>query len=1164
VIRYGGGSTYYGPNYAALDVASGAAQPTLGAGIQITDSVTGLSISGSGTNVSLSGAALARNGVGIQVSSGQAAIDSNTFTNNALGFQAATGAKGSITSSTMTTAAGGTAGSISAGYTGTLRGNTSTGAGLNVIKVQSGTHVTGAVTWGASIPYWVDSGGAQVDAGGALTIESGVIVKFRYEPGGCCATSAYLRVQGILVANGTAAQPIYFTSDRDDTVGGDSNGDGNATSPTAGDWSGIRFESGATGSLSNVVVRYGGGSTYYGPNYAALDIGTGSAQPALGAGIQITNNLTGLAVSGSGTNVGISGATFARNTTGIALNSGSAAITGSNFTSNGTGIQAAAGTAGSITGNIFTTTTGETAMSLSAGYSGTQSGNISTGSGINAINIPSGTAITGNANWGQVGIPYVVNSGSLTINTGATLTIQPGVIVKFQYEPGGCCNTSAYLDVKGALVANGTAAQPIYFTSIRDDTVGGDTNGDGGATTPTPGDWSGVRFDSGATGSLSNVVIRYGGGSTYYGVNYSALDIGTGTAQPNMGAGIQITDNVTGLAISGMTTNLSLGGATFARNGAGIQVNSGQAALDSNTFTYNTLGFQAATGAKGSITNSTITTVAGDTAGSISAGYIGTLSGNTSTGAGLNIIKVQSGTHVTGAVTWGGSIPYWLDQGGARVDTSGTLTIQPGVIVKFRYEPGGCCNTSAYLEVLGALTANGTAPQPIYFTSERDDTVGGDSNGDGSATSPAAGDWSGVRFDPSATGSLNNVVIRYGGGSTYYGSNYAALDIGTGSTQPTLGSGIQFAKNVTGLAVSGATTNVSLSGATLIGNVTGILVNSGLPVISGSTLTANQTAISLNGGTATLTSNSILANGTGVQASGTGTNPVVLTNIFAGNSLAIHVLNNATALIHGNDIAGNTFGVQNDSSVIVEATTNFWGASNGPSQAGTGSGDKVSTNVNFTPFLTFANGTTTSQFQILLVTPSHGGNSGSATLQVYGAGFQSGASLKLTGTGQPDVIGNNTQVGTLGFVLTSTVNLTGAAPGLRDVVVMNPGGSSTTMSGAFTVDQGGSPNIAVSLIGRNVMRAGQSQVYFINVANSGDVDSGSVRVWVALPNYVQWQSPSQPPASSGQLNGLAYVAFNVSIVPAGSSTEIPVIFTAPDNPIYAHRNIQVQVWRQGQ
>ena len=37
---------------------------------------------------------------------------------------------------------------------------------------------------------------------------------------------------------------------------------------------------------------------------------------------------------------------------------------------------------------------------------------------------------------------------------------------------------------------------------------------------------------------------------------------------------------------------------------------------------------------------------------------------------------------------------------------------------------------------------------------------------------------------------------------------------------------------------------------------------------------------------------------------------------------------------------------------ILDATYNWWGAANGPGPVGPGSGDKVSTNVNYTPWLT--------------------------------------------------------------------------------------------------------------------------------------------------------------------------------------------------------------------
>jgi len=56
--------------------------------------------------------------------------------------------------------------------------------------------------------------------------------------------------------------------------------------------------------------------------------------------------------------------------------------------------------------------------------------------------------------------------------------------------------------------------------------------------------------------------------------------------------------------------------------------------------------------------------------------------------------------------------------------------------------------------------------------------------------------------------------------------------------------------------------------------------------------------------------------------------------------------------INGNNITGNTnFGVRNGQAGVLDATCNWWGAANGPGPVGPGSGDKVSTGVNFTPWL---------------------------------------------------------------------------------------------------------------------------------------------------------------------------------------------------------------------
>ncbi len=101
-------------------------------------------------------------------------------------------------------------------------------------------------------------------------------------------------------------------------------------------------------------------------------------------------------------------------------------------------------------------------------------------------------------------------SGNILVSRGATLKIEPGVIVRFAPGAGNG------LIVNGNLEAAGTASEPVYFTSALDDRSG---SGAGGEHYPTslpgsgahPGDWDGIRIEAaaGSSSKIENAIVRY-------------------------------------------------------------------------------------------------------------------------------------------------------------------------------------------------------------------------------------------------------------------------------------------------------------------------------------------------------------------------------------------------------------------------------------------------------------------------------------------------------------------------------------------------------------------------------------------------------------------------------------------------------------------------------
>ena len=107
--------------------------------------------------------------------------------------------------------------------------------------------------------------------------------------------------------------------------------------------------------------------------------------------------------------------------------------------------------------------------------------------------------ITSDTTWTLAESPYVINS-SIAVENGATLSIEPGVVVKFDYD--------TELIVDGVLNASGTRDLPIYFTSIADDTVGGDTNADGEDSMAYKGDWNFIVIENSSDKSILNNVFQ--------------------------------------------------------------------------------------------------------------------------------------------------------------------------------------------------------------------------------------------------------------------------------------------------------------------------------------------------------------------------------------------------------------------------------------------------------------------------------------------------------------------------------------------------------------------------------------------------------------------------------------------------------------------------------
>ena len=157
-------------------------------------------------------------------------------------------------------------------------------------------------------------------------------------------------------------------------------------------------------------------------------------------------------------------------------------------------------------------------------------------------------------------------------------------------------------------------------------------------------------------------------------------------------------------------------------------------------------------------------------------------------------------------------------------------------------------------------------------------------------------------------------------------------------------------------------------------------------------------------------------------------------------------------------------------------------------------------------------------FSIGHIVPGSGGNIGRVTAHVAGSGFVEGAAVTLRRAGQPDIVGLLTGVDVAGASIATTFDLTGAALGAWDVVVMNPDSTSSTLGRGFIVKAGVGPSVWVDVVG--IIRRHAPSSIWVTYGNRGDTDALGVPLSLSVPSGYQWNrffGITPPPSQPGEL-----------------------------------------------
>ncbi|MFN8534579.1 MAG: RHS repeat-associated core domain-containing protein [Dehalococcoidia bacterium] len=297
--------------------------------------------------------------------------------------------------------------------------------------------------------------------------------------------------------------------------------------------------------------------------------------------------------------------------------------------------------------------------------------------------------LTSNTVW--VGDTVYRITSQIVVKPGVTLTIQPGAVVKMLSCSNVACEGRIIVEDGASLIAQGTAAKPVAITSLRDDTLGGDTNGDGAASRPADGDWVGVFTGAASVVTLTDAIVRYGGQDVFY------LATNTNAAIRAFGSTITATrvrfDQNRHRAIRGVDSKVTVDSSVFT-DGGGVTYYAGNATPASATL---------------SLTGNTF----------IRSGALASFDG----GPAMPLTVARNRADVASTLRLVGTLPgdldydnpfgpYLIASSALVVPASRTLTMRAGTALKILHTICSGCPKGS-VSINGTLRALGTKDLPV-------------------------------------------------------------------------------------------------------------------------------------------------------------------------------------------------------------------------------------------------------------------------------------------------------------------------------------------------------------------------------------------------------------------------------------------------------------------